>query len=66
MGYTAITKPAESQRYRLTGKSIVEASQESFFKLTYAKAISLFAWAEVCDNGKVRLFNSLGDFVTFE
>lgn len=66
MGYTSVTKPADSQKYRLIGKHIIEASQESFFRYTTKKAVDYFAWAEVCDNGRVRLFNSFGDFVTFE
>ncbi len=65
MGYTSITKPAESQAYRLNGLTITEASQESFFRYTKTQAIKYFAWADVCDNGNIRLFNSLGDFLTY-
>ena len=68
MGYTCVTEPTTKTKSLelIAGKELTEASQLSFFRKKRERLADLFPFVDICDNGKIILKNSLGDFVTFE
>ena len=66
MGYTSTTQPIDTVLSREAIRKcteVIEASQENMFRRSIKQLRTMFAYCEICDNGKVYLKNNMGDFV---